>query len=117
MTRIKTAYMIVADTDAARAFYASVLGFPVRFADADRWVQFDGGGVALALAGPAEAPAGASGTVLVFEVDDLEEVGTRVAREGGAMVSVRDMGAHGTVATATDPDGNLIQFFKRGSAS
>jgi predicted enzyme related to lactoylglutathione lyase len=50
---------------------------------------------------------------MVFEVDDFSAVTDRVTAAGGAVLGTRDMGAHGAVLSLRDPEGNIVQLFKR----
>ena len=112
--RLKTVYHIAGDMEAGRRFYEDGLGLVPRFADGTRWVQYDAGGAAFALAGPEEAPEeDADGAVAVFEVDDLDAARERLAAAGIPVVSERDMGPHGRVLTLRDPAGTLVQLFAR----
>lgn len=112
--RLKTVYHIADDMAAGRRFYEDGLGLVPRFADGTRWVQYEAGGAAFALAGPEEAPeADAEGAVAVFEVDDLDAARARLVAAGIPIVSERDMGSHGRVLTVRDPAGTFLQLFAR----
>ena len=113
ITRLQNCYYVAADVTGSRRFYEETLGLPVKFADQERWVQFGVGGANFAIASPDEAASGASGGVLVFEVDDLEALRSRLASAGTAIVAERDMGSHGRTVTVKDPAGNTLQFFAR----
>ena len=115
--RLKTVYHIAGAVAAGRRFYEDGLGLDLRFADGGRWVQYDAGGTAFALAAPEEAPApDAVGAVAVFEVDDLDATRTRLAAAGIPVVSERDMGPHGRVLTLRDPAGTFVQLFARATS-
>jgi len=95
-------------------FYTQVLGFKLKFQDGQKWAQFDASGADFALGSPeesAQAPGG--GAVLVFEVEDIDAAAAQVARAGGEVGELRDMGAHGRALLFRDPDGNLVQLFSR----
>lgn len=111
--RLQTAYHVVADMPGARRFYEEVLGLRLKFADGDRWAQYDAGGANFAIGAPAEAPPGAAGAVVVFETDTLDELRAKAAAAGTEIRGERDMGGHGRVLTLADPEGNLIQLFER----
>jgi predicted enzyme related to lactoylglutathione lyase len=113
--RLRHVYLSTKDPEALAAFYGDALGLEVRFADPERWVQFRLDGTAFAVAGPAEAPAGAPGlTVPVFEVEDLDAWPSRLAAAGAEVdPEIRDMGGHGRVLTARDPEGNVFQLFAK----
>jgi len=95
------------------AFYEEALGLERIFRDGDRWVQFKAGSSIFALSSPDEAAPGATGSVIVFDAVDLEAVAQQVERLDGKLVAVRDMGAHGRVATLLDPESNLFQLHMR----
>lgn len=111
--KLQVAYVVTKDVSAHRAFYEEVLNFPVKFQDGDRWVQFRTEGANFALAAPGEAPAGAEGAVLVFEVDDLDAAVAALNTAGVQVDPIRDMGDHGRVVTFMDPAGNRLQLFGR----
>ncbi|MGH2340166.1 VOC family protein [Segnochrobactraceae bacterium EtOH-i3] len=112
--RLKTVYHVAGDMDAGRRFYEEGLGLVPRFADGTRWVQYDAGGTAFALASQDEAPtAEAEGAVAVFEVDDLDATRARLEAAGIPIVSERDMGSHGRVVTLRDPAGTYVQLFAK----
>jgi predicted enzyme related to lactoylglutathione lyase len=111
MTRLKFGYAGARGVTRSVRFYAEALGIGLKSQDGERWVQFDLGGVGFAIASQSEFPAGASGSLLVFEVDDLARSLAAVIAAGEAMVDQRNMGSHGKVATVRDPDGNLLQLF------
>lgn len=71
------------------------------------------GSAVFALSSPDEAAPGATGSVIVFDAVDLETVAQQVDRFGGQLVAVRDMGAHGRVATVLDPESNFFQLHVR----
>ncbi len=106
-------YSLVVATDVVRLrdFYSSVLGLPVKFTDGDKWCQLNGGRADVAIASTAEAQPLPSGTTAVYQVEDLSVASQRVVSAGGAVVATRDMGAHGSVATCADVEGNHFQLF------
>jgi predicted enzyme related to lactoylglutathione lyase len=55
--------------------------------------------------------------VIVFDAADLASVAARIERLGGRHLASRDMGAHGSVATFADPEGNLFQLHVRSGPS
>lgn len=111
--KIQNVYYVTRGMDRAVAFYRDVLGMAVRFQDGERWCQLDANGAKLALAAPEEAPEGAAGATVVFEIESMDQARDAVTAAGAAIVSERDMGDHGKTMTCRDPDGNLIQFFQR----
>lgn len=108
---LKFTYVVSRDMDRLRDFYVEALGVPVRFQDGDRWCQLDAGKVDLALSSTQEALPCPGGTVNVFQVDSLEAACGRVLEAGGRVLHKRAMGAHGTVVTCTDVEGNHFQLF------
>lgn len=105
---------VVADKPAElHAFYESALGLQLKFRDKDRWIQYGLGNTSVALASREEALPATQGVVMVFEVDDFETVAERVAAAGGEVLGTRDMGSHGAVMSLRDPEGNIVQLFKR----
>lgn len=112
--RIRQVYVVAEEIDAAATFYADGLGLELQFRDGDRWVQYGGGDISLAVASIEEsggAPAGSS--VAVFEVDDLDSHVASATAAGGTLVSNRDMGEHGKMATLREPSGALIALMQR----
>jgi predicted enzyme related to lactoylglutathione lyase len=114
--RVQNAYHVARDMSRLRAFYETALGVPLKFADGGRWIQFDLQGTNFSLSSPAEAAQNASGTVIVFEVDSLDDAESALAAQGGRMMERRDMGTHGQVLTFADPEGNIAQLFCRSFA-
>jgi len=101
------------DMAESRRFYEDVLGLAPKFADGERWVQYDAGGTNFAVGSAAEYPEGASGAVAVFEVTDLDAHRAKLAAQGARIVGTRDMGSHGRTLTVVDPAGNHVQLFER----
>lgn len=114
--RLQNAYYVTADMDRAAAFYGDVLGLPTKFRDGMKWAQFDAGGVNFSLSSPEEAAAGATGAVVIFEVDDIDEMRRRLESAEASVLDARDMGDHGRSLTFRDPDGNLVQLFQRATS-
>lgn len=112
VNRIQNVYYTVSDMARASAFYRDALALTPKFADGERWTQFDVGGANFALSSPDESAVD-RGAVAVFEVADVAEAEAAVVRSGGAILARRDMGSHGVVVTASDPDGNVFQLFGR----
>jgi catechol 2,3-dioxygenase-like lactoylglutathione lyase family enzyme len=115
--RLQNIYYVVSDTARSRSFYQDVLGLHLKFDDPGRWVQFGVGDAAVALGSPAEAPVGASGGIVVFEVDSLEEMRARIEPAGARIIAERDMGAHGRTLAFEDPDGNIMQLYQRAASA
>lgn len=115
ITKLQNVYYVAADVAKARHFYETVLGLETKFADGERWVQFKAGGGNFAIATPDEAPPGATGGIVVFEVDNLDELRARLVADRLDILAERDMGAHGRTFAVKDPNGSYIQFFERRS--
>lgn len=113
ISRLQAAFLVSGDMDAQSSFYEQVLGLKLKFRDGDRWAQYDAGGTNIALASREEAQPATQGTVLVFEVEDFDGVAKQIEQHGGHYLGTRDMGSHGAVLSAQDPEGNIIQFFRR----
>lgn len=114
--KLQNIYYVAGDVAKARHFYETVLGLQPKFADGERWVQFNVAGVNFALASPAEAPQAASGGIAVFEVESLAELRPKLAANHIEVLSERDMGSHGRTLAVKDPNGNVLQFFERAKA-
>ena len=112
--KIQNVYQVTRDFGRSLGFYRDVLGMTLKFQDGEKWAQLDANGARFALSSPEEAgAAAASNTVIVFEVDDLTAAKTALEAAGSPILATRDMGAHGSVLTSRDPDGNIIQFFAK----
>lgn len=111
--KLQNAYYVTRDMERAVTFYRDVLGLSLSFQDGANWAQMKAGDVNFSLASPAEAAEGATGAVVIFEVDDIEASKTALAAGGGVVLDQRDMGDHGRALTFRDPDGNLVQLFQR----
>lgn len=111
--RLQNTYVVASDMERVRAFYEDGLGLGRKFADGDRWIQYDAGGSGFALCGAEEAPDGAVGIVPVFEVADIEAAVANLAARDTPVGAIRDMGSHGRTAMIRDPAGNPVQLFQR----
>jgi len=113
--KMQNAYYVTGDMGRAIAFYRDTLGLDLMFQDGGKWAQLKAGGVNFALSSVEEAPDGAVGATVVFEVPDAAAAGAAIAAAGGEILGERDMGDHGKTLTFRDPDGNLVQLFQRAS--
>ena len=111
--KIQNIFYVVGDMERATHFYAHALGLDEKFKDEERWAQFSAGRTNFALSSKDEAPPGAAGAVVVFEVDNLEDAKSQIESAGGRCGDVRDMGAHGRTLPFHDTEGNLCQLFQR----
>jgi len=111
--RLQNVFVVAERPAELHDFYQSALGLQLKFRDGDRWIQYAVGNAGVALACPEEAMPATSGVVMVFEVDDFAATAERVAAAGGEVLGTRDMGSHGAVLSLRDPEGNVVQLFKR----
>ena len=100
----------VTDLDEAVAFYAGALGLTVRFRDGDRFAALDGGGVTIALAGPAEQVAGGV-TAPSYKVGDVDEAVRELTASGATLVAGPRTGGHEISAVLRDPSGNTLVLY------
>lgn len=113
--KLQNAYYVTGDMGRAIAFYRDTLGLDLMFQDGGKWAQLKAGGVNFALSSAEEAPDGAVGATVVFEVPDAGAAGAAITAAGGEILGERDMGDHGKTVTFRDPDGNLVQLYQRAS--
>jgi len=111
--RVQNVFVAAMDPASLHGFYEGALGLPMKFRDGDRWIQYGAGNTNVALACLEEAAPATGGLVMVLEVDDFEGAPERIAAAGGQVLGLRDMGAHGAVLSLRDPEGNLLQLFRR----
>jgi predicted enzyme related to lactoylglutathione lyase len=111
--RLQNVFVVAERPAELHAFYESALGLQLKFRDKDRWIQYAVGTTSVALACREEALPATSGVVMVFEVNDFAAIAERVAAAGGEVLGTRDMGSHGAVMSLRDPEGNVVQLFKR----
>jgi len=111
--RLQNVYVVSKSPGSLHAFYEGALGLPLKFRDQDRWIQYGLGNTSVALASPEEAAPAVSGLVMVFEVEDFACTQETIEAAGGQVLGVRDMGSHGSVLSLRDPEGNVVQLFKR----
>lgn len=111
--RLQTVFVVARRPGELHAFYEQALGLPLKFRDQDKWIQYGISNTNVALASVEEAAPAEAGLVMVFEVDDFTGAKERVEAAGGQVLGVRDMGPHGAVLSLRDPEGNVVQLFKR----
>nr|WP_245765679.1 VOC family protein [Nonomuraea jiangxiensis] len=95
----------VADLDEAIAFY----GLPVKFRDGDRFAALDGGGVTVALAGPAEHVTDSAAPS--YKVENVAAAVAGLVARGGVVVRGPEQGPHETRAVLRDPSGNVFVLY------
>jgi predicted enzyme related to lactoylglutathione lyase len=113
LKRVQSVYYTVKDMDRAVSFYESAFDLKLKFRDGDKWAQFDGGNVSIALSSPAESASTEGGAVVALEVDDLAAHEAKLMAAGATLLSKRDMGGHGVVAAFRDSEGNIVQLFAK----
>jgi len=106
----------VADIARARAFYGKLLGLKVllegEFAPGSWWIEYDVGGVALAVSNA--FPPSATGSVsLALEVEDLGEALAAVKAAGIALTIEPTEFPPCNMFGINSPDGHPIIFHKR----
>lgn len=111
--RLQNVYLVAQRPAELHAFYTAALGLQLKFNDGDRWFQYGVGNTNVSLACREEAAPATSGMVMVFEVDDFAVAQERIAAAGGQVLGVRDMDSHGAVLSLRDPEGNVVQLFRR----
>ncbi len=111
--RLQNVYVVAAQPAALHAFYTSALGLELKFSDQARWFQYGVGHTNVALACHEEAAPATAGLVMVFEVAGFEGARERIEAAGGQVLGTRDMGSHGAVMSLRDPEGNVVQLFRR----
>ena len=114
--RLQNVFVVAERPAELHAFYESALGLKLKFRDGDRWIQYGVGNTSVSVACREEAVPATSGLVMVFEVEDFAGAEERVIGAGGEVIGIRDMGAHGAVLSLRDPEGNVVQLFKRAAA-
>lgn len=111
--KIQNVFYVTDNMDRSQEFYERALGLKLKFRDGDRWSQFALGDGSFSLSSPEEAPDGAKGGTVVFEVSDIELRKRMIVENGGVIVSERNMGSHGKTLAFTDPAGNVGQLLER----
>jgi len=113
MARLQNVVLTVQDMEKMAQFYSEALSLSLRFRDGEKWTQLTDGEHFFALAAPEEMPFSASGSIPIFEVENVESARDQMTELGAVVSTIRDMGDHGLTATVTDPEGNLFQIFMR----
>ena len=103
----------VTDVDRARSFYEDVLGLEVGANGGHEgkfWVEYDlpgGGCLAISNATP-DAPSASSGGTIAFEVEDLDDLVSRLKARAVPILADTIRGPNCRMVPCTDPDGNSI---------
>lgn len=113
---LQNAFYRARDIEKADRFYGGLLDASLKFADGNRWRQYEIGGRKFALASDEEAHPQMRGAALVFETDDLDASKAKAVELGGKILEIRDMGSHGTTVVLTDPEGNVLHLWARAPA-
>jgi predicted enzyme related to lactoylglutathione lyase len=115
--RLQNVYVVAEQPAVLHTFYENALGLTLKFHDKDRWFQYGVGNTSVALACREEASPATAGLVMVFEVAGFDGGRERIEAAGGEVLGTRDMGAHGEVMSLRDPEGNIVQLFRRAKAT
>ncbi len=104
---IKTVLHPVSDLAAAKAVYTALLGVPPQ-ADAPYYVGYEAAGQHIGLV-PGGGPQGMTSPVAYWHVPDIEAKLAEVTAAGATVQEpAHEVGPGRTVATFTDPDGNVL---------
>jgi predicted enzyme related to lactoylglutathione lyase len=104
---IKTVLHPVSDLTAAKAVYTALLGAEPT-ADSDYYVGYDVAGQHIGLV-PGGGPDGMTSPLAYWHVSDIEAKLAEVTAAGGEIKEKpHEVGPGRTVASFTDPDGNLL---------
>lgn len=98
-----------ADVDAAKAFYADVLGWTYTGGEAEfgGYLTCETRGRAAAGMGPQQDPSDPPRWTTYFATDDAEATAARISEAGGTIVTApMDVGPMGRMVIALDPQGN-----------
>ena len=105
--RIKTVLHPVSDLARAKAVYAALLGVQPQ-TDSPYYVGFEAGDQHIGLV-PGGGPQGMTSPVAYWHVTDIEAKITELTAAGATVKeAAHEVGGGRTVATVTDPDGNVL---------
>jgi predicted enzyme related to lactoylglutathione lyase len=106
----------VTDIPRARDFYGKLLGLKtgmdIEFAPGMSWIEYDVGGVALAVSN-AYPPAGTGGASIALEVADLDKAIASIKESGVAVTIEPQEFAPCRMFGINSPDGHAIVFHQR----
>jgi catechol 2,3-dioxygenase-like lactoylglutathione lyase family enzyme len=111
--KIKQIAVAVADLDASKAFYGEKLGIKLAFEVPGQLVFFDLAGIWLMLSVASEREPAQPGSVLYFEVDDINAAYAELQERGvgflGEPHKIADMGSYELwMAFFRDPDNTAL---------
>ena len=111
--RLDLVFYWVADLARAVGFYRDVLGLDLLRQDADRWAEFDAGGLRFALHTVGEGQAlPRGGATAVFSVRDLDGAKLALAAHDVASVHDGDVEGYARFSSFLDLDGNEFQLIE-----
>jgi predicted enzyme related to lactoylglutathione lyase len=103
----KTLLHPVSDLAAAKAVYTALLGVEPS-ADSDYYVGYDAEGQHIGLV-PGGGPQGMTSPIAYWQVEDIDAKLAEVTAAGATVKDApREVGGGRTVASFTDPDGNVL---------
>jgi predicted enzyme related to lactoylglutathione lyase len=112
LRKLGTVMLMVGNVERSVAFYSNVLGLEVEQHSPD-WAQAKAGDTYIGLHASERGGAGAeSGFALIFDVDDVVETFSAIARQGAEVMEEPREEPYGKIATLTDPDGYSVQLLE-----
>lgn len=104
----------VTDIKRSRSFYEDVLGLKCTMESAGgKWIEYDIGAATFAIGSYPDWKPSADGTLVAFEVDDLDAEMARLKSRGVKIeMDTMDTPVY-RCAMISDPDGNKIMIHKR----
>lgn len=109
--RLAIAMLLQKDLHQAVGFYQDI-GMKLLLYSKGQWAEFDCGGVKLALC-PAEQDAVGGHSGLLFQIDDMEALTSRLKEKGISFPEPITIPL-GTLVTLTDPSGNKFDVLEQG---
>ena len=109
---LRTQAMVVQDVEAAKRWYADVLGYEPYF-DQPFYVGFDVAGYELGIQPAGDRQPGLGGVTVLWAVDDVATTVTALVDRGATVLSdARDVGDGIVVASLQDPFGNALGLIR-----
>lgn len=107
---VKMIVLFTEDLDESIRFYTEVLGFPLKFRDANHFAALDGGTITIALATSLDHPI--PGQVVVgIKTEDVDGDAAAVDENGGGLAKGPYNDAHERRAVAYDSQGNGLVLY------